>query len=151
MYSVEEFDKEKTRVLKYIMYKRRTVNEVKTKFEASIEENLLEDIIEYLKQAKYLDDRNYIEKTINNFKILKNLSMKEIKYKLLAKGLDKNLIEDYFYENQDEIAEYEIKSAFNIILKKKNEMDLEQIKTYLYKKGYKNENINCALSKLGDL
>ena len=30
-------------------------------------------------------DKEYIEKAINNFMILKNLSIKEIKYKLISK------------------------------------------------------------------
>ena len=46
MYTVEDFDREKTRVMKYIVYKRRTEQEVRNKFENSIEENMLEDIIE---------------------------------------------------------------------------------------------------------
>ena len=39
MYTVEEFDKEKTKVLRYILYKKRTENEVRTKFHDNI--NLL--------------------------------------------------------------------------------------------------------------
>ena len=45
MYSIEEFDREKTKVLKYILYKKRTEQEIKNKFCQTIEENLLEDII----------------------------------------------------------------------------------------------------------
>ena len=90
MYTVEEFDKEKTKVLKYILYKKRTEQEVRRKFEQNIEPNLLEDIIEYLKEAKYINDKEYIEKTVNNFIALKNLSIREIQYKLLAKGLSKS-------------------------------------------------------------
>ena len=67
MYTVEEFDKEKTKVLKYVLYKKRSENEIRKKFEKEIEENLLEDIIAYLKEAKYIDDKEYIRKTINNF------------------------------------------------------------------------------------
>ena len=118
MYTVEEFDKEKTKVLRYILYKKRTENEVRTKFQNTVEENLLDDIIDYLKEAGYINDRDYIERTINNFISLKNLSIREIKYKLLAKGLSKTYIEDYIYENKDELEEYEIKSAKNIIYKK---------------------------------
>ena len=111
MYTVEEFDKEKTRVLRYILYKKRTENEVRTKFGKTIEENMLDDIIEYLKEAGYIDDKEYIRKTVNNFIALKNLSIREMKYKLLAKGLSKNDVEDYIYENKDELEEYETKSA----------------------------------------
>ncbi len=144
MYTVEDFDKEKTRVLKYILYKKRTEQEIRTKFENSIENNLLEDIIEYLKEAKYINDKEYIEKTVNNFITLKNLSIKEIKYKLLSKGLKKDDIEDYIYENKEELKQYEIKSAQNIFYKKSTSMEPDEIKQYLLKKGYKSENINIA-------
>ena len=141
MYSLEEFDQQKTKVMKYIVFKKRTEQEVRTKFANLIEENMLEDIIEYLKEAQYLNDKEYIEKTINNFKILKNLSIKEVKYKLLSKGLNKNDIEDYFYEHKEELNKYEQNSARNIILKKQKDMEQEEIKQYLLKKGYKQENI----------
>lgn len=144
MYTIEEFDREKTRILRYILYKKRSEYEVRNKFEKTIESELLEDIIEYLKEAKYIDDKEYIEKTINNFMILKNLSQREINYKLISKGLKRNDIEDYMYENSEELKEYEIKSASNIIFKKSNSMEKEEIKQYLLKKGYKLENINMA-------
>lgn len=150
MYSKKEFDKEKTKVLKYILYKKRSEYEIRNKFSKSIEENLLDDIIEYLKEAKYIDDGQYIEKTINNFMILKNLSIKEIQYKLISKGLNKNLIEDYIYNENEELNNYEIKSAKNIIYKKSNTMELEDIKVYLIKKGYKIENINSAIEQYKD-
>lgn len=147
MYTIEEFDKEKTKVLKYILYKKRSENEVRTKFSGTIDENLLEDIIEYLKQAKYIDDKEYIRKTVNNFIALKNLSIKELKHKLLSKGLNKNDIEDYIYDNKEELEEYEIKSISNIIYKKSTSMEQEEIRQYLLKKGYKLENINRAMEE----
>ncbi len=147
MYTIEEFDKEKTRILKYILYKKRTEQEIRRKYSKEIEENLLEDIIEYLKEAKYINDNDYIERTINNFMILKNLSIKEIQYKLQSKGLTKNQIEDYISENREELEEYEIKSAGNIIYKKSASMETEEIKQYLLKKGYKSENINKAIEQ----
>lgn len=147
MYTIEEFDKGKTKILKYILYKKRSENEVRRKFEKELDENMLEDIIEYLKEAKYIDDTEYIRKTVNNFIILKNLSIKELKYKLLAKGLNKNDIEDYIYENKEELEEYEIKSISNIFYKKSALMEQNEIKQYLLKKGYKSENINKAIEE----
>ncbi len=147
MYTIEEFDKGKTKVLKYILYKKRSENEVRRKFAKELDENMLEDIIEYLKEAKYINDNDYIRRTVNNFIILKNLSIKELKYKLLAKGLNKNDIEDYIYENKEELEEYEIKSISNIIYKKSLSMEQDEIKQYLLKKGYKSENIKKAIEK----
>lgn len=142
MYTIEEFDKEKIRVLKYILYKKRSEQEIRKKFSQTIETNLLDDIIEYFKEAKYIDDKEFINMTVNNFIQLKNLSIKEIKYKLIAKGLNKNDIEDYIYKNKEKLEEYEKKSALNIIYKKSTSMEKEEIKQYLLKKGYKSENIN---------
>lgn len=147
MYTVEEFDREKTRVLRYILYKKRTEQEIRKKFNKQIEENMLDDIIEYLKEAGYINDKDYIKRTINNFIALKNMSIREMKYKLLSKGLNKNDIEDYIYENNDELEEYEIKSAKNLIYKKSVSMEREEIKQFLLKKGYKQENINEAMEE----
>lgn len=146
MYSLEEFDKAKTKILRYILYKKRTEQEVRTKFKNDIEEDILEDAIEYLKEAKYIDDEEYIERIINNFKILKKMSITEIKYKLQAKGLDKDLIESYIYQNKEELTEYEINSAEKIILKK--EQEKPEIIAYLMKKGYKKDNINQAFLRI---
>ncbi len=146
MYSLEEFDKAKTKILRYILYKKRTENEVRTKFKNDIDEEMLEDAIEYLKEAKYIDDEDYIEKTINNFKILKKMSIMELKYKLQAKGLNKDLIEDYIYQNKDELIEYEINSAEKIILRKDQEKP--EMVAYLMKKGYKRDNINKAFERI---
>ncbi len=145
MYTIEEFDKEKTRVLKYIMYKKRTEQEIKNKFSKTIQENLLEDIIQYLKEAEYINDKQYIEKFVNELIALKKLSIKELKYKLLSKGLSKDLIEDYICNNKEKLEQYEIQSATNLAIKRENYMEKEEIKQYLIKKGYKPENIEIAI------
>jgi len=82
MYTIEEFDKAKTKVVKYILYKKRTESEVRTKFKNDIDEIMLDDIIECLKENNYINDYEYIEKQVNEYMNLKILSIKEIKYKL---------------------------------------------------------------------
>ena len=149
MYTIEEFDVQKTKILKYILYKKRTEQEIRTKFAKTVKEDLLEDIIEYLKEANYVNDNEYVERTINNFKALKNLSIRELTYKLLAKGIKKDDIDDYIYENREELEEYEQKSIRNIIYKKQTAMETEEIKQYLLKKGYKQENIRKVIEEEG--
>lgn len=141
MYSIEEFDKEKTKVLKYIMYKKRTESEIRKKF-SNLEEELLEDIIEYLKEAGYINDSVYIERSIAEFKSLKNMSIKEIIYKLYSKGIQRDTLENYVSEHIDELEEYERQSANNIINKRKNNYEKEEIVNYLLRKGYKKDNIH---------
>ena len=148
MYNIEEFDQQKTKILKYILFKKRTEQEVRNKFSKTVPEELLNDIIDYLKEAKYINDIEYIEKTVNNYKSLKNLSIRELKYKLMTKGIDKDNIENYMYENRDELEKYEKKSAANILYKKQEASEPEEIIQYLIKKGYKTENIRKAISEM---
>lgn len=133
---LKEFDQQKTKVFKYITYKKRTEQEVRNKFKSEIQEEMLDEIINYLKEAKYLDDYEFIEKQVNEYINLKTLSIKEIKYKLLAKGIEKNLIEKYIDNNYSKLTNYE-ENSVKKIKEKKSDLSEEEIKQYLYKKGYK--------------
>lgn len=146
MYTVEDFDNLKQKVLKYVFYKKRTEQEVRTKFQDQ-DSDMMEDMIEFLKEQKYINDEDYITRSINEFMALRNLSLKEIKFKLYQKGIDKNLVEDYFNENYDQLFDYEVKSARNIFQKKCREMEEDEIKNFLYKKGYSSESINQMLDE----
>lgn len=148
MYTIEEFDRNKTKMLKYIMYKKRTEQEIRTKFEQIIDEEMLEDIIEELKENNYISDEIYIKRAVDEFIALKNLSIKEIKYKLISKGIKSGLADEYISNNKDKLEEYEQKSAENIVIKKSVNMDEVEIKQYLLKRGYRQENINIALEGL---
>lgn len=145
---VEEYDKLKTKVLKYIIYKKRTEKEIRQKFSKTIDEDILEDIIDELKENGYIDDLNYIDRAVNEFVALKNLSIREIKYKLFAKGLSNDIIDEYISSNFDELMEYEIKSAKNIIIKKQSMQEDEEIKQGLLKKGYIAENVKKAFNEV---
>ena len=141
MYTIEEFDKQKTKIMNYIMYKKRTEKEVRNKFSSTIQEELLYDIIDYIKQAGYLNDNDYIKKAIMEYINLKNLSITEIKYKLSIKGISIQMIEDYIDNNKEELEKYELNYAKNLYQKKIKNSDKQQIKQYLIKKGYKTQTI----------
>ena len=128
----EELDKLKSKVLKYVLYKKRTESEVREKF-SDVDEVLLEDVIDFLKEYNYINDEEYIQRSISEFKALKNLSIKQINYKLLQKGINKNLLETYISEHYDEILDFEKQSAKNIFMKKSKSMEVQDIKEFLYK------------------
>ena len=138
---IDKLEKLKTKVLKYIMFKKRTESEVRKKFEAE-NQDLLEETIEILKDLGYINDTVYIERFINESLLLKNLSIYELKYKLYGKGVDKSLIEDYFGNNIDMLLDYERHSAENLYNNKKiRTMEHIDIIMYLKKKGYKEESL----------
>lgn len=148
MYTIEEFDTNKSKVLKYILYKKRTKHEIKNKFSKTMDEDMLEDIIADLEEKGYINDTSYITRAVNEFKVLQNLSIKEIKYKLISKGVPSSLIEDYLSTNFDDMQEYEINSAIAIINKKQNSMDEEKLMQYMLKKGYKTSSIKEAIDRI---
>lgn len=141
---LKELDRCKTRLLKYIVYKKRTKAEIKTKFVKDYNENILDDAISELEEKGYINDENYIERAVHEFVAIKTLSINEIKYKLKTKGLTSSQIDNYIQKHYEELIEYEKKSAKKIAVKYKS---LEQIKliAYLKKKGYQSESIKQAL------
>ena len=120
-----EYDKNKTKILKYIMYKKRTENEIIQKFSNAIEKDMLEDIIEELKENGYINDKLYIQKAVIEYMSLQNLSIKEIEYKLYSKGISSDIIETYF---------------------KQQTMSEDEIRIFLRKKGYNQDTIKQAFS-----
>lgn len=131
----EKIDKLRSKMMKYILYKKRTEMEVRQKF-SDEDENAVEDAIEYFKELNYIDDENYIQRSMQEFINLKNLSLKEISYKLCQKGVNKRLVEDYIAKHEDELLAYELQSAKKIWNKKIQNSDENSVKEFLYKKGY---------------
>ena len=65
---LKKIDALKTKVLKYALYKKRTENEIREKF-SDEDENLLEDVIENLKELNYINDNIYMEKSLQEFNV----------------------------------------------------------------------------------
>lgn len=141
-----EEDKLKSKVLKYITYKKRTESEIRQKF-ADVDQDILDNVIEYFKSQNYIDENEYIERSIKEFLALKNLSIKELTYKLLQKGVNKRVLDNYIVENKEMLVNYEVESAKELILKKYSKMELEDIKKYLFQKGYMSDTVSIAIDE----
>ena len=146
-YSLVEFDNAKTKILKYVLYKKRSENEIIKKFENEFDSDLIQAVVSDLKEKGYVNDANYIKRSVNEFMALRNLSLFEIKYKLMSKGIKPSDIEEYFSQNYEMLMEYEKSSAKKIAQKKFSKMEEIDIKKYLMKKGYKSDSIKAALNE----
>lgn len=145
-----EQDRLKSKIFKYISYKKRTENEIRQKF-VDADQDMLDNVIEYFKAQNYINEDEYIERSIKEFLAIKNLSIKELTYKLLQKGVNKRLLDNYVVENREMLVNYEIESAKKLILKKSSKMDIEDIKKYLFQKGYMSDTVSIAIDDvLGD-
>ena len=144
--AIVEEDKLKAKVLKYITYKKRTESEVRQKF-ADSDPDILDNVIEYFKEQKYIDENDYIERSVKEFLALKSLSIKELTYKLLQKGVNKKVLDNYIVENREMLVNYEVESAKKLIIKKASQLEVEDIKKYLFQKGYMSDTVSIAIDE----
>jgi Uncharacterized protein conserved in bacteria len=126
----------KSKVIKFVLYKKRTEYEIKNKI-LQYNREYIEELVDYLKEVGYIDDIRYTNKYIKEMIKLRNFSVREITYKLLSKGIPSELIDPFL----DDLYEHELKSAKNILDKKAGLMSLDDVKLYLKKKGYKTSTI----------
>ena len=63
-------------------------------------------------------------------------------------GVDTKALEEYMDNHEEELEEYEINSAKNIIVKKQNSMEEQALIQYLLKKGYRMDLIKEAIELL---
>lgn len=143
----EKVEKLRNKMLKYIVYKKRTEQEIRQKF-SDEDENMVEDAIEYFKELNYINDMQYVERAVKEFIALKNMSIKELSYKICQKGVNKSLVDDYICQNKESMLEYEISSAKAIIIKKQKTLEEQEIKEFLFKKGYMSESVSIAFDEL---
>ena len=147
--TLEKIDKLKTKILKYIFYKKRTEKEILEKFKNEDSE-ILNETIENLKELGYINDEDYIKRYIHDVIALKNLSIFEIKYKLYAKGIKETDIENYISQNSEMLDEYELLAARNILNKKQKEKEKDEIILYLKKKRYSPDTISTIMEEIND-
>lgn len=145
----EKVEKLRNKMLKYIVYKKRTEAEIRQKFSEE-DENMVEDAIEYFKELNYINDMVYIERAVKEYMALKNMSIKELSYKICQKGVGKSLVDDYICQNKESMLKYEISSAKAIIIKKQSTLEEQEIKEFLFKKGYMSESVSIAFEEVNE-
>lgn len=137
------------KIMKYVLFKKRTENEVRKKCKIlKYEDENIEEIIRYLKENGYINDEIYIDKYIKNIMKLKNCSINEIKIDLMRRGVDEDLIEKYI---TPELEEFEEKSAKILASKKLKANEKEKVKKYLLNKGFSYSNVSKAIDNYDDL
>lgn len=141
------YEKLREKVFFYVTYQKRTESEVKHTFlstfkKYNIPEEILEELIEELKEKGHIDDKYFVKKKFKAYINFKLLSVKEITNKILQKGVSKDLIDEYIEQNKEQLYEHEIKSAKNLYEKKIKEKSDEEVKRYLLKKGYNEDIVN---------
>ena len=113
--------------------------EVKQKLQKlNVEEEIITEVLEYLKSIGYIDDSKYVDAYLRQSVNIPKYSIFEIKMKLKQKGIRKDLIEK-------KLSDFDSKKyEENLIQKLKNGKlkSMEEVKqrAYLYRRGFKISN-----------
>ena len=139
------------KVMRYVLFKKRTEKEVRKKCTIlKYDEDYTDEVINYLKEAEYINDNVYIQKYINDVMKLKHLSIAQIRMDLMQRGVSPDLIDNFVYN--ENISQYEYESACYLASKKlKAGDDVEKIKRFLLNKGYSYDNVSKAIDNLENM
>lgn len=130
------FEVAKNKAIKYVGISRKTEQEVYRKLKTQgFDENIIMEVIEYLKELGYINDDDYVDAYIRQCMRLLDYSTYEIRQKLLQKGINKYIIDD-------KVGTLEESDYNDLLLNKllngkcKNMDDLKK-KQYLFRRGLK--------------
>lgn len=136
-----KFEIGKEVAIKYVMFKKRTEAEVTRKLEfLNYSPSIVEKIVDYLKEAGYINDDKYANSYINELKKLKNWSKLQVKNDLYKRGCKAEL-------DEEDLNEYELQSITNLYNKynfkypEHTQENLNDFITVLRKKGFEYTNI----------
>lgn len=103
-----KFEIGKDVAIKYIMFKKRTEKEVIQKLELlNYSPNIIDKIIDYLKEADYINDERYVKKYFEELKTIKNWSAKHVKQDLYNRGCECTI-------KDKDLTQYEMQSIKNL-------------------------------------
>ena len=103
-------------------------------------EEYIETLTEELIEKGYIDDVGYVKAKMKGI-LMNDLSKKEIEYKLRKKGIDKQIIDDYFSKHKEIIDRQQIESIKNLYAKYIRTRTDEEVRELLSKKGFNSDYI----------
>ncbi|MFW5780792.1 MAG: regulatory protein RecX, partial [Bacillota bacterium] len=100
-------------------------------------------------EYKLLDDDNYAKCYVNTY--IKNKGSNMIRYELMRKGIEENIIEKHLEGTSDMQKQSAIEHAKKYLKIKGDKATKEKLYKKLYSKGYKSQMIVEVLSEIDDL
>ncbi|MGI6227702.1 MAG: regulatory protein RecX, partial [Peptococcales bacterium] len=132
-------EKAKYHAMKYLTYRSRTTHEVRTYLQQKeYSEQIISEVIDFLKIQSYLDDDNFCQLWIEERLRLKPKGRKGLFFELKNKGIDNSIIEQNI--NANYTPELELEIAQKLALQKYQQFNnntyhiKEKISAYLYRR-----------------
>lgn len=138
--------------LKIVEFKDRTEKEIREKLsQKGYDEFIIEDEIEFLKSYGFINDSRYAERYTQDGINIKKWGKSRIKTELLRKGVEReiaeNVIEDAFYELDDDRLISEMQKRFNNC-DFSNIKERRRIFNFYMRRGFSPEEIKGAMNRM---
>ena len=136
----------KEKALNIISYRPRTKKELKDKMKDKFNEDSIDSVIDRMEESGLLNDEEYAKNYAYYLYQNKGYAVKRIKYELMHKGIDSEIISNVL-ENE----EFDEESNLEKIIEKKNMRNIQDDKekrrvlSYLQRLGYSWDKINSVL------
>ncbi len=148
------YERAKSIALNYLSRRMRSEKEVYKKLvEKEINDEIIEKTIDFLKKYNYINDETFVKHYIKDKLNLKGHGKKKIIYDLKDLGIDINIIEKFFEENET-FEEDEVATAMKMATKKAKNLDLNDFKQrkklndYLLRRGFSYNIIKSCIEQL---
>jgi len=140
--------------LNLLSFRARSEKEIYDRMmQKGYEPSVIANTIQYLKEQRYINDKDFAEVFIRDKVELNRYGRNRIKSELLKKGISKELIDELLettfqtdteYETAKELAENKIKSY----LKDKKDTQYRKLSSYLLRKGYSYDIVSRVVKEI---
>ena len=140
------------REMKDYLYKKTLTKPVKNKktgetyLREGVNSSVTNRVLAQLIEKGYVQDRDFAEYWVRNRFMKKGVSRRKLQAELMAKGVDRSIVDDVLQES-DRTDNNEI---IKIIEKKRNRYDDRKLMQYLARQGFSYDDIKSALASSDD-
>lgn len=146
-----DLERAKIKAYKFVLGRFKTKFEVKKKLETEFDNNVIDEVLHFLEEEGYVDDKNYARVFIEDKQKINGYGKNKIRFSLIQKGISKEIIDEFIFD-----LDSEFKNAKNMAIKKlkllateENEFRKKQkIINYLSYKGFSFDIIQKVLGEI---
>lgn len=146
-----DIEKAKLKAIKFVLGKFKTKMEVRKKLNKEFDNDIIDEVLNFLEKNSYVDDRNYAIYFIEDKQKLNGYGKNKIKSLLIQKGISKQIIDEFIFDEDNEF-ENALKMGIkklNLLKNEENRFKKKQkIINYLAYRGFSFDIIQKVLGEI---
>jgi len=146
-----DIERAKLKAIKFVLGKFKTKMEVRKKLNKEFDNDIIDEVLNFLEKKSYVDDRNYAIYFIEDKQKLNGYGKNKIKSLLIQKGISKQIIDEFIFDEDNEF-ENALKMGIkklNLLKNEENRFKKKQkIINYLAYRGFSFDIIQKVLGEI---